>query len=46
MTPKEVEIEILKEEIDKNKQVQIENITLKRKVADLIANLEEEKNTL
>ena len=42
----EIEIETLKEEIDGNKQVETENSMLKRKIADLIANLEEEKNKL
>ena len=40
---KEVEIETMKEEINKSSKVEIENTMLRRKAADLIVNLEEEK---
>ena len=46
MAAKKVEIEMLKEEIDRNKQVEIENTILKRNVANLMANLEKETNKL
>ena len=46
MAAKKVEIEMLKEKINGKTQVENEHVMLKRKVTNLMKNLEEEKKKL